>query len=1213
MKDAFEAFDAERAWTYLKKFDGATRRRGENCFQKGGVTMLQAKPYGFRATVQGTQAHTVDLFVDESEGWAGECTCTREVDCEHVYALMKTVIAEHSLAAVRGFSAGTLSPRGKGPLSDQARRGQPQAGGFAREVASALGRRLTKAETDYLRKVEQVYQRCRIGQQVRPWDFDELGLNLGGHGWDALSIWPSFPDSEREFWLYVANAVVEAGRPIPGFLEPVTDLAVVRERLARWRRGKEVERWKNALSSMAVASATSGATAQGSIDLRLVLRPQEALVEWKGPGQAHFESLKTTQSQRLAEDYRNGIAQMTPEAERIWAIVVPRVYYGRSMQFRYGDVESKAILGRLLRASGLESRIVTDAGDVFRRAPDPVRWEVAPAANDGDDYRIRLVQGDGRPLQGLLCSVSGHPPLYLTGDTIYTGPPALDGLLDAGRENVVPAPAIETSEGLHLLQALEIELPPRLRGRVRHVPMHVSIRCALRPTHPNSPTENCHIRVSAEAADRSRRETWDGMGWHEATVGTGRRRARPDEGMIVLYDRSAMEGVAGLVEPLGVRPDSDSGSLTVRVSKKFPSVFVPWLKSLPPHIRVSLEGDLGTLTQEAVSGRVRLDVTEAEIDWFDLRVVLDVSDTTLTPEELKLLLDAKGSFVRLKGKGWRRLEFDVSESEDEKLASLGLNPHQLTAEPQRLHALQLADQAARSFLPEAQVEQIQRRAREIKARLTPALPEGVTATLRPYQLEGFHFLAYLAVNHFGGILADDMGLGKTLQALAWLVWLRAEALAATLPSSGPAPADGVGKADAGLAVPADPSMGLASLVVCPKSVMDNWEAEAARFAPGLRVKAWPAGELGTFLERRAEADLHVINYSQLRIVGEALAPVLWQAVILDEGQYIKNPSSQTAQVARSLRARHRLVLSGTPIENRLLDLWSLMAFAMPGVLSSRSQFARLYGGKDDPLARRRLAARVRPFLIRRTKNQVAQDLPDRVEEDLYCEIEGEQEMLYRAELKSARQLLLKVKTPKELAEFQFNFLASLLRLRQVCCHPALVKPDSKAESAKVTALIEQLEPLMEEGHKVLVFSQFVQLLGLLKPVLSARQWPLYCLTGGTENRGELVAEFQSRAGAAVFLISLKAGGFGLNLTAASYVVLFDPWWNPAVESQAIDRTHRIGQTNKVIAYRLLIKHSIEEKIRALQRQKKLLAEDVLGEEKFARSLTLEDLQFLLSD
>src|SRR5436309_1202433 len=381
--------------------------------------------------------------------------------------------------------------------------------------------------------------------------------------------------------------------------------------------------------------------------------------------------------------------------------------------------------------------------------------------------------------------------------------------------------------------------------------------------------------------------------------------------------------------------------------------------------------------------------------------------------------------------------------------------------------------------------------------------------------------------------------------------------------------------------------------------MDNWHAEAARFTPGLRVKIWPASEIAGLTEQLSSADLHVLNYNQLRLLGESLTPVRWLALILDEGQYIKNPSSQTAQVARGLRAEHRLVLSGTPIENQLLDLWSLMSFSMPGVLGSRAQFARTHDAKGDPFARRRLAARVRPFVLRRTKGQVAKDLPDRIEEDLFCEIEGEQQALYRAELKRAQQLLLGIKTQKELAKQQFHFLTSLLRLRQICCDPRLMKPDSTAPGAKTEALLDVLEPIMEEGQKVLVFSQFVEMLHLLRPLLAARNWPLFYLAGETENRGELIQKFQATEGAAAFLISLKAGGFGLNLTAASYVVLFDPWWNPAVESQAIDRTHRIGQESKVIAYRLLMKDSIEQKIRQLQRVKASLPQHVPGDRRFA--------------
>src|SRR5207248_10701547 len=385
----------------------------------------------------------------------------------------------------------------------------------------------------------------------------------------------------------------------------------------------------------------------------------------------------------------------------------------------------------------------------------------------------------------------------------------------------------------------------------------------------------------------------------------------------------------------------------------------------------------------------------------------------------------------------------------------GLNALDFTAEPQRLHALQLADQAARKFLPEQQAEKIQRRVAELKTRVTPPVPEGIRAQLRPYQLDGFHFLAYLTANRFGGVLADDMGLGKTLQTLTWLSWLRQNRASAQ-------PADkGETRETPAAAAPNTSDVSAAflpTLVVCPKSVMDNWRTEAERFFPGLLVRLWRGEEAAALPAARGEADLIVLNYAQLRGLSPDIAQHRWQAVILDEAQSIKNPDSQTAQIARTLQAEHRLALTGTPIENRLLDLWSIFAFAMPGVLGNRAQFARSYDAKDDPLARRRLAARVRPFLLRRAKSQVAQDLPDRVEEDLACEMEGVQKTLYRAEFKRAQQMLLRVTTQKELNEQRFNFLTSLLRLRQICCHPALVNDELRqAESAKLNALLDLLE------------------------------------------------------------------------------------------------------------------------------------------------------------
>ncbi len=355
----------------------------------------------------------------------------------------------------------------------------------------------------------------------------------------------------------------------------------------------------------------------------------------------------------------------------------------------------------------------------------------------------------------------------------------------------------------------------------------------------------------------------------------------------------------------------------------------------------------------------------------------------------------------------------------------------------------------------------------------------------------------------------------------------------------------------------------------------------------------------------------VANYTQLRLHAARFRAEPWDAVVLDEGQFIKNPRSQVAVAARSLRARRRVVLTGTPIENRLADLWSLFAFAQPGLLGEQASFRRQYP-ETDPAALTRLHRRVRHFLLRRTKAQAAPDLPARTEDEIVVELEGEQRRLYDAELKRARAHLLGVETKSALDAVRFHVLASLLRLRQICCHPALIDgAHAGLPSAKLDALMERIEELAEEGHQVLVFSQFVEMLQIIRGRLEKENIGHLILTGATENRSELVDTFQTDPTKTVFLLSLKAAGFGLNLTAASYAILFDPWWNPAAEAQAIDRIHRIGQTKPVIAYRLLAENTVEEKIRLLQREKAALANAVIQEESLATVMDLDSLRRIL--
>ncbi|MCC6765371.1 MAG: DEAD/DEAH box helicase [Deltaproteobacteria bacterium] len=596
------------------------------------------------------------------------------------------------------------------------------------------------------------------------------------------------------------------------------------------------------------------------------------------------------------------------------------------------------------------------------------------------------------------------------------------------------------------------------------------------------------------------------------------------------------------------------------------------------------------------SGRVvpRLRIATSGIDWLAVSAEWQAEGLALDDADLAALRAATTPFVRLRS-GWVRR--DEAAGHDEAavvLADLGLEP---ASEPQRLSLWQLAGARPETLAAlehmgadAATLETIAELRRRIAA--FTGLPKvrlsrRVKASLRPYQQRGLEFLAYTSSLGLGAVLADDMGLGKTVQALAWLEHLRAAA-----PDAGP------------------------SLVVCPASVLHNWAREAARFVPGLRVLVLGSGASRHALRRELpDCDLALTTYALLRRDLEAWRAVALRALVLDEAQTIKNPDAIASRAACALEARHRLALTGTPLENRALDLWSIVQFANPGYLGTRAEFSRRYDRLDAPAhARALLAAKLRPVLLRRMKRDVADDLPERIEERRDCEMTRGQRQLYLAELARSRRLVERLSdAPDGLRRNKIAILAALTRLRQVCCHPALAGGKSTLGSGKFEALAELLEPLLEEGHKVLLFSQFVQCLKLLRTDLQRRDVPTHLLIGQTTKREHVVQAFTDDPRACVFLISLKAGGLGLNLTSASHVVLFDPWWNPAVEAQAIDRTHRIGQDRTVIAFRLLTAGTIEEKIFELQQRKAALARDVLGEDGFARSLSREDLGYLLTE
>ena len=499
------------------------------------------------------------------------------------------------------------------------------------------------------------------------------------------------------------------------------------------------------------------------------------------------------------------------------------------------------------------------------------------------------------------------------------------------------------------------------------------------------------------------------------------------------------------------------------------------------------------------------------------------------------------------------------------------------------------------------------------------LPATLNAELRPYQLEGFNWLSFLYRHGLGGVLADDMGLGKTVQALALIC-------AAKDAASGPAAAsaDGGAAATEPASGPTGAAPGTAPgvapfLVVAPTSVVGNWEAETARFAPGLTVRA--IGE--TFAksgsspaEAMAGADIVITSYALFRIDYESYASKEWAGLVLDEAQFVKNHQSKAYQCARKLPAVFKLAITGTPLENNLMEFWALTSIVAPGLFSSPKRFAEYYQKpvekNGDKAQLDKLRRRVRPLMMRRTKEQVIHDLPPKQEQILEVVLNPRHQKVYQTHLQRERQKILGL--VDDVNKNRFTIFQSLTLLRQLSLDPSLIDPSlSGVRSSKLDVLFEQLEDLVAEGHRALIFSQFTGFLGKVRERLVEENIEFCYLDGSTRNRTDVVNEFKNGA-APVFLISLKAGGFGLNLTEADYVFLLDPWWNPASEAQAVDRTHRIGQARNVMVYRLVAKDTIEEKVMALKARKSQLFADVMeGDALSGGALTAEDLAGLFTD
>jgi SNF2 family DNA or RNA helicase len=627
-------------------------------------------------------------------------------------------------------------------------------------------------------------------------------------------------------------------------------------------------------------------------------------------------------------------------------------------------------------------------------------------------------------------------------------------------------------------------------------------------------------------------------------------------------------------------------------------------------------------------------------DWFDAHVEIHFGEQRATVADVKRALAAKQHYVTLTDGSLGMLPEDwlqkyalllkVGESRGDKLRL------------KKFH-FGVLDQ----LLTEVREDDVQRELEEKRERLAAVLdkdfsdahpPEGLTASLRPYQLSGYQWLLFLKEAGWGGILADDMGLGKTVQALALFQHFKNE------------------------------DVGARFLVVCPTTLLYNWENEVRKFTPGLKALIHHGPKRATGMRGLGDADVIISTYGTVRSDVKWLREYRWACAVLDESQAIKNPQSQSAKAAQLLQAEYRLALSGTPVQNNTFDLYSQMHYLNPGLLGSREKFASEFATPIDKFGeadiKEQLRRLIHPFILRRTKEAVAKDLPAKTEMTLWCEMGPEQRRIYESYRVAYRDSLLGLIDQQGIDKSQFHILQGLTQLRQICDAPGLVgeissanslfngdeaadedrldgettevKVNNEAEeeiaapalaevrakskergahSVKLDEVVREIEENVGE-HKALVFSQFLGMLALIRKALEKEGIPYAYFDGSstTKEREAAVSRFQEDPECRVFLISLKAGGVGLNLTAADYVYIVDPWWNPAVEQQAIDRTHRIGQTKAVFAYRMICRDSIEEKMLLLQERKRTLAADLVmaDDGAFLKRLSREDVAFLLS-
>ncbi len=767
----------------------------------------------------------------------------------------------------------------------------------------------------------------------------------------------------------------------------------------------------------------------------------------------------------------------------------------------------------------------------------------------------------------------------------FPGPNSV--MVDVGRRKIFPAPGVDAGLVLRSTRLAPLEIPSapekleRFYARLRRFGRDVGLAPPSRHQLGLAGAERPELTLRIEGSPLDIRATLHGKySAGEFALGPD-EPATPDSVRDLDAERAAFDRVRE--GPLRWSAEAQCFTAVDDDAARVWCAQIPALRAGgEPPIRVSIaEGLEGALVRRSVKAKAKVSFKQ---DWFELDARFSADDVSIDRAMIRAALAARRRWIALDDGTLAEITDVVRESGVELLELLGPEGPTKLSRFSLGRVDRLAD-GADVTLDEA-ASRVRERLRAVSVAPSPRVAPGLQCTLRPYQEAGLAWLQFLDELGVGGVLADDMGLGKTVTTLAYLSERKAR--------EGAKP----------------------TLVVAPSSVLGNWVRECERFAPGLRAAVMHGAQRGDLLANASEWDVLVTSYALLRTDASALGAVDFRAVIFDEAQFLKNAASVTAESARSLRAGTRLALTGTPVENHLGELWAILDLVNPTMLGSARDFEQRYArpiANRDDLSAARLRTITRPFVLRRTKREVLRELPEKEEITRVVAMTAKQRSLYDGMAALLREDVERDVRAKGMGASALNVLTALLRLRQVACDPMLVDAAHTKASGKREAFLELVRDLVREGRRALVFSQFVSLLSLWREDLDREGIRYVYLDGTTTNRDQRVRDFQE-GDAPLFLISLKAGGTGLNLTAADTVIHLDPWWNPAVEEQATDRAHRMGQTRKVTVYRLVSEGSVEEKIQRLKAHKKELADAVVREQTGALSgLSEDDVRMLLSE